>query len=350
MRISSDVKIDFDDVLISPKRSSISSRKEVDLIRTFKMKTNTIIGTGICSANMHTTGSFEMSKAMAKQQMLSALSKHYTIEEYIKFYDEMHYTEHCLAFFTVGMSENDRKRFKKVSDGSKNPPKLLCIDIANGYSQKFLDEVKYYRDAFPYLTILAGNVATPEMTEALLLGGADIVKVGIGSGANCLTRKVTGIGYPQLSAVIECADAAHGLDGYIMSDGGCKNIGDICKAMCAGADFVMLGGMLAAHDECNGLIEVDGVKRFEHYGMSSNKAMADHKMGKKDYRASEGRETVLPAKGELSKTLIEISGGLRSCCSYIGARNIRHMAKCAHFVRCNAHSQLNQSLSGFTVQ
>lgn len=348
MRISSDVKIDFEDVLITPKRSSISSRSEVNLIRSFKMGDQIPLkGIGICASNMHTTGSFEMAEAMSQHYMFCALSKHYTVKEYVDFYNTK-----CIShsvFFTVGMSKKDRKTYKDVYESSSVKPKMLCIDIANGYSQKFLDEVKYYRDTFPDIIILAGNVATPEMTEALILGGANIVKIGIGSGANCLTREVTGVGFPQFSAILECSDAAHGLNGHIMSDGGCKRIGDICKAMGGGADLVMLGGMLAAHDECNGARERDGEICYEHYGMSSDKAMKDHGIGKKHYRASEGRETVLPARGPVSHLLMEIAGGLRSCCSYIGAKNIKDMPKCASFVRCNAHSQLNMSLSNFTT-
>jgi len=349
VRISTDVKIDFEDVLIAPKRSSISSRSEVELVRTFNMgEQGQLTGIGICAANMHTTGSFAMAEALASYQMFCALSKHYSTEEFIDFFNGLVPAELDRIFYTVGMKQSNRDKFQSVYSQSVNKPLLLCLDIANGYSERFLDEVRHYRSAYPEIIILAGNVATPEMTEALLLGGANIVKIGIGSGANCLTRKVTGIGYPQLSAVIECADAAHGLNGFIMSDGGCKNIGDISKAFCGGADFVMMGGMLAAHDECNGAIEIDGVKYFEHYGMSSDKAMKDHGMGKKAYRASEGRETVLPARGPIKETIQEIAGGIRSCCSYIGAKRIKHMPKCAHFVRCNAHSQLNLSLSPFT--
>lgn len=353
MRVTSDTKIDFEDVLISPKRSYIDSRSDVNLERAYGLlhqngDKSRLKGTGVCAANMHTTGSFEMANAMAQMQMFCALSKHYKIEEYVEFYNS-NTPAFAFAFYTVGMSQSDRDKFSRVYEQSDFKPMMLCIDIANGYSQKFLKEVGYYRETYPNLVILAGNVATAEMTEALLLGGADIVKIGIGSGANCLTRRVTGVGYPQLSAVSECADAAHGLGGLIMSDGGCKQIGDVCKALCAGADFVMLGGMLAAHDECNGLIEHQGVKMYEHYGMSSDKAMKDHNIGKKPYRASEGRETLLFPRGPIEATLQEICGGIRSCASYIGAKNIKDMPKCASFVRCHAHSQLNQSLSEFTV-
>lgn len=358
MRISDEIKLDFDDVLIVPKRSEIASRQDVDLFRDYGMEGHSD-HIGICASNMHTTGSFEMAKAMASNGMLTALSKHYSEDELISFFTaNMDLWDS--VFYTVGLSESDRSKLDRVANGvkekltdtSKKFPLRICLDIANGYTQRFLKEVEYYANKYPHATIMAGNVCTPEMTEALILAGAKIVKIGIGSGANCLTRSVTGVGYPQLSAIIECSDAAHGLGGHIMSDGGCRQISDVCKAFAAGADFVMLGGMLAAHDECNGKTEtvIDGVPMYSHYGMSSDLAMEKHGMGKNSYRASEGRETLLPGKGPVQYTLNEIMGGLRSCCAYIGAGKIKHMPKCAHFIRCNSHSQLNTSLSHFTQQ
>ena len=352
MRISNDIKLDFQDVLISPKRSQITSRADVSLHRKFKYKNKPISGIPICASNMHTTGSFDVGRVMTRHNMFVALSKHYEIEEYINFFNEdnlnadqnlPNHIDHC--FLTAGMSSTDREKVDRVVSGLEKTP-MICLDIANGYTQKFLNEVRHYASTYPDAVILAGNVCTPEMTEALILEGAHIVKIGIGPGACCLTRKVTGVGFPQISAIIECADAAHGLDGYVMSDGGCSCIGDVSKAFCAGADFVMLGTMLAGHTECNGkIIEGDDGKLYqEHYGMSSNKAMKDHGMGKKTYRASEGRETRVPYRGPIAPTLEEIQGGIRSTASYIGARQIKYMSKCAHFVRCYPHSQLNTSL------
>jgi GMP reductase len=192
------------------------------------------------------------------------------------------------------------------------------------------------------------------MTQQLILSGADIVKVGIGPGSVCTTRIKTGVGYPQLSAVMECADAAHGLGGLVMADGGCTCPGDVAKAFAAGADFVMLGGMLAGHDQGGGQVitkvfqtnelevTMDGeqfkreFKQFvQFYGMSSKAANEKHFGGLKDYRAAEGKEVLITYKGNVSGTVQDILGGLRSACTYVGASQLKHLSKCATFVRVN---------------
>ncbi len=190
------------------------------------------------------------------------------------------------------------------------------------------------REAHPDSIIIAGNVVTGEMVEELLLSGADIVKVGIGPGSVCTTRIKTGVGYPQLSAIIECADAAHGLSGQIISDGGCTNPGDIAKAFGAGADFVMLGGMFAGHDECGGdVVERDGKRVMLFYGMSSETAMSKHSGGVADYRASEGKTVHVPYRGPVDDTVKDILGGLRSACTYVGAHQLKELTKRTTFVR-----------------
>ena len=213
--------------------------------------------------------------------------------------------------------------------------KFICLDVANGYSESFVRFVKDVRKAFPTHTIMAGNVVTGEMVEELILSGADIIKVGIGPGSVCTTRKKTGVGYPQLSAVLECADAAHGLGGHIISDGGCTCPGDVCKAFGAGADFVMLGGMLAGHDECTGEIvtKPSGVKVKQFYGMSSATAMLKHHGGVAEYRASEGKTVEVPYRGDVDKTILDILGGLRSACTYTGASKLRELPIRTTFIR-----------------
>ena len=232
--------------------------------------------------------------------------------------------------------------------------KYICIDVANGYSESFVAFVRKVRSTFPTHVIIAGNVVTSEMTEELILSGADIVKVGIGPGSVCTTRIKTGVGYPQLSAVIECADAAHGLGGHIIADGGCTCPGDVAKAFAGGADFVMLGGMFAGHDEGGGevitrafqtneiLVTSEGehfareLKQFvKFYGMSSEAANNKHFGGLKNYRASEGREVLVPYKGALEPTVVDILGGLRSACTYVGASKLKYLPKCATFIRTN---------------
>ena len=188
------------------------------------------------------------------------------------------------------------------------------------------------------------------MTEALILAGADIVKVGIGPGSVCTTRKVAGVGYPQLSAIAECSDAAHGLNGHVKSDGGCSSPGDVSKAFAAGADFVMLGGMLAGHDESGGeLIEGDDGEEYKSfYGMSSAKAMETHYGEVAKHRAPEGKEVRVPYRGPLEVTIQSILGGLRSACSYVGARRIKDLPKCTTFIRVSMTT--NEVFQKFNVE
>jgi GMP reductase len=227
--------------------------------------------------------------------------------------------------------------FAKLQEIIKNVPELkyICLDVANGYSEHFVQFVKQVRNAFPNHTIMAGNVVTGEMVEELILAGADIIKVGIGPGSVCTTRKKTGVGYPQLSAVLECADAAHGLGGHIISDGGCTCPGDICKAFGAGADFVMLGGMLSGHDQCGGevVVKQNGKKVKQFYGMSSDTAMCKHHGGVAEYRASEGKTVEVPYRGDVEVTVLDILGGLRSACTYTGASKLKELPIRTTFVR-----------------
>jgi len=219
-------------------------------------------------------------------------------------------------------------------------PKWICIDIANGYTERFFNYINKVREKHSNAIVVAGNVCTPEATEQIILAGADIVKLGIGPGSVCITRKMTGVGYPQLSCIIECADAAHGLGGHAMSDGGCTVPGDIAKAFGAGADFVMLGGMLAGHDECEGEVEND---TMTFYGMSSEEAQVKYYGEKQPYRASEGKAVQVPYRGRVEDTIEEILGGLRSACTYAGAETLKSLPKCTTFVKVNR--QLNEVFS-----
>jgi GMP reductase len=333
MRIENDVKLDFSDVLIRPKRSTLTSRKNVDLERTltFPHAQSSWTGIPIIAANMDGVGTLSMMKALAPRKMLVALHKHYADEEYLGI-DEEH------AFVTIGIKERDEERLIRII--AKKTPHLICIDVANGYTERFVSFVEKVRKLAPESILMAGNVVTGDMTEQLILSGADIVKVGIGPGSACTTRAKTGVGYPQLSAIIECADAAHGLGGYVCADGGCTNPGDIAKAYGAGADFVMLGGMLAAHTESElEIIQQDGEKFIEYYGSSSKRAMEKHSGGVANYRAAEGKEVLLPYRGAVADTVEEILGGLRSACTYVGARRLKELPKRTTFIR--VHNQLN---------
>lgn len=365
MRIEEDTKLDFRDVLIRPKRSTLSSRKEVSLNREYRFKHSgrTWQGVPIMASNMDGVGTFAMAITLQKHGMFTCLVKSYQ-EEDIK--SNIGALDKNYFAVTSGTSEAD---FRKLNYVLKNNPSIqfICIDIANGYSEHFGEYVSQIRRSFPTATIIAGNVVTADMTQELILRGADIVKVGIGPGSVCTTRIQTGVGYPQLSAIIECADAAHGLDAHIIADGGCTCPGDVAKAFGAGADFVMLGGMLAGHDEGGGKIvehvyqstEQDKInigkaqddsilmphiryhpkyvskKMVEFYGMSSDTAMTKHHGGVANYRSSEGRTVEVPYKGPVETTILDLLGGLRSTCTYVGAPSLKQLPKCTTFIKVN---------------
>ena len=333
MRIERDLKLTFDDVLIRPKRSTLISRSDVNLVRefTFRHTKETWNGVPIVAANMDTTGLFSIAEILQGHKMLTCTQKFYSTKEFSDAWENGVNSEFVAV--TCGSTDESFELLKRKMATNKGL-KMICIDVANGYREVFLNFVKKVRGAFPEKIIIAGNVATREMTEALILAGADIVKVGIGPGSVCTTRKVAGVGYPQLSAISECADAAHGLNGHVMSDGGCSSPGDVAKAFAAGADFVMLGGMLAGHDESGGeLIEDSGGSYKSFYGMSSAKAMETHYGEIADHRAPEGKEVRVPYRGPLEVTVQSILGGLRSACSYVGARRIKDLPKCTTFIR-----------------
>ncbi|HSN48498.1 MAG TPA: GMP reductase [Flavobacterium sp.] len=335
MRIENELKLGFKDVMIRPKRSTLKSRSQVSLDREFKFLHSSVSWSGvpIMGANMDTVGTFEMALALAKENLFTAIHKHYSLQQWNEF---MKNAPENIADYIAVSSGTGKNDFKKIGEIFEHNPQLkfICIDVANGYSEHFVSFLKQARNQYPDKVIIAGNVVTGEMVEELLLAGADIVKVGIGPGSVCTTRVKTGVGYPQLSAIIECADAAHGLGGHIISDGGCVTPGDVSKAFGAGADFVMLGGMLAGHTESGGeLIEIDGEKHKKFYGMSSETAMNKHVGGVAEYRASEGKTVQVPFKGDVIDTLKDILGGIRSTCTYVGASKLKELTKRTTFIR-----------------
>ena len=362
MRIEEDMKLDYKDVLIRPKRSTLGSRKDVDLERGFTFrnyKSETVDyrhwrGIPIIAANMDGVGTFEMADTLAKQGIMTCLVKTYSVNELVGYFDQDDRshdparTEYVAM--SLGITDADHDKFRMVYEQVGEKLKFVCIDVANGYSSRFRDVVAEFRTLYPNIVIIAGNVVTGEMTEELILAGADIIKVGIGPGSVCTTRIQTGVGYPQLSAVIECADAAHGLGGHIIADGGCTCPGDVAKAFAGGADFVMLGGMLAGHDQGGGEVITKkyitdemstGTTRkteekhfVQFYGMSSDAANTKHFGGLKDYRSSEGREVLVPYRGDVSATVQDLLGGIRSTCTYAGAQRLKHLMRCTTFVRC----------------
>jgi GMP reductase len=352
MKINNDLKLAFKDVLIEPKRSRLSSREEVDLLRTFKVKGRNWQCIPICAANMNTTGSIEVAKVLSKFQTLTALHKYYSVDELVNFFFNNH-NIWDYVFYSMGITDRDIEKVKEVKkqieikteEMAKNGPsftsdfpRLLNIDVANGYTMYFDAKVREIRELFPDAIIMAGNVVTPNMVEQLIQeSGVQIGKIGLGSGSCCETRRIAGVGYPQFSAVIECADAAHGLGGLVCSDGGCAVPGDVCKAIGGGADIVMLGGMFAGTDECEGdwIYEEDNLtkKYFVFYGMSSKEAMEKYSGGVAKYKASEGKCVKVPYKGSIDDVVQSILGGLRSACSYVGAKRLKDFSKCCTFNR-----------------
>jgi GMP reductase len=341
MKILDDVKLDFSDVLIIPKRSEYSSRSEVSLVRTFKFKYSPLTWTGvpIMVSNMDTTGTIEMAIEMQKHQIITCLHKYYTADDLLnKGLD----TEYFAV--STGIGKKDLEKLNNIM--SVINPKFICIDVANGYMSKFIETCKLIRDKYPTKILIAGNVCSQQgVLELVVDGKVDIVKVGIGSGSCCTTRKQTGIGMPQLSAIIECADTAHGLDAHIISDGGLQVVGDFSKAYGAGSDFVMSGSMFAGHTESGGeLIEISGQKFKLFYGMSSSTAMNMYSGGVAQYRSSEGKTVKIEYRGDVIHTILNIQGGIRSTMTYIGAKKIKDIPKCTTFVRVNR--QLNQIYNG----
>ena len=369
MRIENDIKLDYSNVLIRPKRSTLESRSEVDLDRKFKFVNyrpsypastapHDFEGIPIIAANMDGVGTFKMADVLAEQGIMTCLVKTYDVMELVDFFDVDDHntnwrTEHVAM--SIGITENDINKFRSVYEMTDGKLKYVCIDVANGYTERFVDFVKEFRNNYPRIVIIAGNVVTADQTQELILNGADIVKVGIGPGSVCTTRIKTGVGYPQLSAVIECADAAHGLGGHIIADGGCTTSGDVVKSFAGGADFVMLGGMLSGrlqgggevitkYYQTNELIYEEAVaqcqkieeKQFvQFYGMSSDAANKKHFGGLKNYRSSEGREVLIPYRGNVGPTIQDILGGIRSACTYVGASELKQLSKCTTFVMCH---------------
>eukprot|EP00931_Biecheleriopsis_adriatica_P026695 TRINITY_DN1620_c0_g2_i1.p1 TRINITY_DN1620_c0_g2~~TRINITY_DN1620_c0_g2_i1.p1 ORF type:complete len:368 (+),score=86.33 TRINITY_DN1620_c0_g2_i1:79-1182(+) len=339
--IEQEMKLDFKDVLIRPKRSSLASRSQVSIERefTFPNSKQKWSGVPIVAANMDTIGTFEVAAKLAARKCITAIHKHYTVEEWKTWAAGPGKDILPYVAVSTGILGKDMEKLGEILTAIPGL-KMICIDVANGYSEAFVQCIRDVRQKYPEVTIMAGNVVTKEMTEELIFSGADIIKVGIGPGSVCTTRKQTGVGYPQLSAVIECADAAHGLGGRIVSDGGCTCPGDVCKALGAGADFVMLGGMLAGHDECSGeVVEQNGEYFKVFYGMSSDTAMKKHAGGVAEYRSSEGKTVKVPYRGPIDETIRDLHGGIRSACTYVGAATLKELSKRTTFIRVT--QQLN---------
>jgi GMP reductase len=362
MKIINDTKLDFDDVLLVPQRSQAASRVSVLVDRhfTFYHSSRQWSGVPICSSNMDTTGTFDMGRALSKLNMITCLHKHYDESQY----NHINYDINNI-WYSMGIQEKEIDKLSRICERLGSCPNI-CIDVANGYTDNFVHFCKLVRQHCGHNPIImAGNVCTPEMVQELILhGGVDIVKVGIGPGSACTTRLKTGVGYPQLSAIAECSHAAHGLKngdrrlGLICADGGCRTPADVVKAFAANADFVMLGGMLAGTEQCEGEWKYEYLTKpcnagqqfwqpiqpgydterrkvsLTFYGMSSHKAQEKYG-GIKQYRSSEGRVVTVPFKGDVIDVMNDILGGIRSACAYVGSTCLKDLPKCAEFIKVN---------------
>ena len=348
MRINYEAKLNFEDVLLQPKRSTLTSRRDVDMTRkfTFRNSGKVMNFTPIFASNMDGVGTFSMAKVLQEHKMMTVITKTTTIDQWRAAVGKgVRLQSVSVCTGTNKVFDNDAEDYRNMQEVLKSFPdvKMITIDVANAYHQNMVGFVAKVREEYPDKVIVAGNVVTPEMTEELIINGADVVKIGIGPGSVCTTRTMAGGGVPQFSAILDCADAANGVDGHIMADGGCTQPGDIAKALGGGAHMVMIGGMLAGHNESEVEI-VDGKREF--YGMSSDRAREIHGKRKDGYRGNEGRLIELPDRGPVNDTVEDILGGVRSACTYIGARRLKDMPKCASFV--TTHNVINKVYEQYT--
>lgn len=374
MQIVDSVQLDFSDVLIKPRRSSIDSRSKVNISRDYKFKwcPIPITGTGIMQSNMGTIGNFEVSRKMLEQGLFACLHKHHNVEDLVSFYKELFSNgdgtwRRC--FLSIGLRDNGIEKLRTINK-ELGVQIGIKFDVPNGYIPQVKERVIELRKEFPEMFIMVGNVVTGDITEDLILSGADCVAVGIGNGAQCLTRRQTGCGRPQFSALVECSDAAHQVGGMVCCDGGITCPGDLGKAFGAGSDFIMIGSLFAGTDEADGEIITKWINNGEYdrflydigykfephleekkfkqfYGMSSTLAQEKFGNGKPSYRASEGRVTLMPYVGSIDGVIEELLGGLRSTMTYIGAKNLKDIPKQSVFFK--VHNQLNQTFEKNTI-
>ncbi len=339
--LSNEIKLDFDDVMLEPRFGGLPSRSLVKLTTkiTAPRSGETFNVVPIIAANMDGVGTIEVARELYKHNVMCALTKHYDVDTLVEFFSS---EESALSFYSMGINSTDWDKFVEINE--KIPIKRCCIDVANGYQDSFYDFIKQVRIYSPYITIMAGNVVTSVAVERAAQAGADIIKIGIGGGAQCTTRLMTGVGYPQLSAIIETKNSTLLNDVLLCSDGGCTVPGDVSKAIAAGANLVMLGTMLAGTDEGGGDI-VDGKVLF--YGMSSKTANNKHFGGLKNYRSSEGRTTMIPYKGTMADTIGHILGGIASTCTYVGANTLAELPQKAYAIRVN--NTHNKSSEKYTI-
>jgi GMP reductase len=334
--------LDYNDVLINPKPSSKSiTRKDVDI----KIQHNNDKVTPIIIANMLSTGTYKIANLMTNNGVLTFLHKEYKVKEHLENLEKLRHTRY--VGITSGVQPWDKEKTIEVL--SQIPVGFINVDIANVYAnvQGMIDTIKLYKDKFPNTTIVAGNICNTLVLDELVNAGADIIKIGVGPGAACKTRSEIGVGVPQLSAVQEISKRAKELGVKTIADGGCVTSGDVCKAIAAGADMVMIAGMVSKSHECDNIVEINGKKYVNFYGLGSNKMYSINKPTEAEYRPNEGRDLLIPVTGSILETINQIKGALRSVCTYVGVDNIKHLHANAEFIKVN--HQINQSLEKYEV-
>jgi GMP reductase len=336
-----DLKLDFSDVLIEPCESDIPlTRKSVDI----EIEWLDTTATPVIVSNMLSTGTYKIANILTPERIFTFIHKEYTVEQHINELEKM--KDRRFIAITSGVRLQDREKTIEVI--SKFPDiGIINVDIANVYAniQGMIDTIKLYREKFPNIQICAGNVATASPIQKFVKAGATLIKVGVGSGAACRTRSEVGTGVPQLSAIMDCYTEAQKYGAGIISDGGCVTAGDVCKAIGAGAKMVMVAGMVSKSEECDNIVEIDGKKYVNFYGLGSTTMYNRTNPTEQEYRPNEGRDLLIPCKGSIKSILKQIQGGLRSVCTYVGAENITQLYKRTTFVRVN--NQINNSLAKY---
>ena len=339
-KVETELLLDFNDVLIKPKVSDITlTRADVNI----NIPWASTEATPIVIANMMSTGTYKIAKIASKEKVLTFLSKEYTIEEHRKHLPSI---DQRYIAISSGVREKDLIKTLSILEEFPDIP-AVNVDIANVYAniQGMWETVSEIRNRFPNIIIIAGNIATPEPIADLVDAGANYIKVGVGSGAACKTRSEVGIGIPQLSAIMDCHHHARSYGVKIISDGGCVTAGDVSKAIAAGAELVMIAGMVSHCEECDNIIDINGDKFVSFYGLGSDKMYSIKKPDQAEYRPNEGRDLMIPVTGSIVEVIKQIKGALRSTCTYVGAPSINALYNKSVFVRVN--NTINRSLERY---
>lgn len=314
----------FDDVLLTPCKSEVKSRRDPSL-RTQITKRHAF-DIPIVSANMDTVTETEMALAMHRLGGLGILHRFAPPPTQVGFVETLKDAGVPVIAASIGVNEEDRERARQLLRAGVA---ILTIDIAHGHSAAMLDTMKALKDLSPDVELIVGNVATPEAAEELIEHGAGAIKVGIGPGSMCTTRIITGCGVPQLTAIAQCAEVGHRHQVPIIADGGLRTSGDIVKALAAGASSVMLGSMLSGTLETPGEIK-NGKKQYR--GMASKAAQVSWRGGVPEGMAPEGESHQVSIKGHVRDVILEITGGIRSGMSYLNATSLPEIARHARFM------------------